>query len=93
MLPCQGLLSVEASWQKVLAFLPDETLRADLHTSWAAKGQTDGPEVNVLRWQQLEQEVAKVHAGPEASRSCQSYRSGCSWELNALQLQTSKPMS
>ena len=58
---------METSWQKVLACLPDETLRADLHTSWAAKGQADDPAVNELRWQQLEQEVAKVQAGPEAS--------------------------
>ena len=51
----------------MLAFLPDETLRAELHTSWAAKGQADDPEVNVLRWQQLEQELAKVPLAAEAA--------------------------
>ena len=59
-LSSQGLLEKEASWRKILGFLPDETLRAELHASWAARRQAGTPEVNVLRWQQLEHEVAKV---------------------------------
>jgi len=61
-LPAQRWLDGPATWDRILAHIPDEVVRARLASRWAREGAiaegNDG-RVSVRRWGELEAEVAK----------------------------------
>lgn len=60
MAPSQNLLATPESWQKVLAQVPDEDVRARLNEKWASERRSLAPDcadVSTARWKQLESTV------------------------------------
>lgn len=60
LLPEQGLLETTEQWQAILKFFGDDEIAPKLDSMWASQTSGNRGEVNQSRWEDLQQEVAKV---------------------------------
>ena len=59
-LPEQELLDSREQWQAVLKFFGDDEIAPKLDGMWASTGRQPAEDMNIVRWRELQQEVAKI---------------------------------
>ena len=59
-LPEQGLLETREQWQKVLKFFGEDELIVKMDGMWALQNRDGYADVNERRWEELQQEIAKI---------------------------------
>ena len=60
-LPDQGLMETRERWQAVLKFFGEDEIALKLDSMWASQSRSFSNIVNAQRWEELQQEVAKVY--------------------------------
>lgn len=72
MLTSQDLFSSEERYNKILALIPDESIRTELHEKWQGnkKSTISKQDVNVARWDQLKQILQSGKHKVQGLRRC-----------------------